>query len=204
MPTPYRINIPYQSDRRRYGKSSPLVLTRDTKQIAALGGIDLKILSVEEIRGFMMDNQLGIDCSGFAYQMLSYLTKKIGKGSLRMNGFPKPSNTNVAIFASDKFSYPIDSVQEVQPGDLIVFNRGAGQRAHMLVVMEKFDSEIVYSHSTGTASITGVQSGKIQIIDPKGGLQSQEWGHDLKDGGSLKDYFDPKAGDSVRRLRILG
>ena len=41
VPTPYRINVPFQPDRRLYGKSDAKQLTQDSKDISQEKGFDL-------------------------------------------------------------------------------------------------------------------------------------------------------------------
>lgn len=203
IPTPYRVNLPFQPDRRKYGKFNPYKLAHDTKQIAQEQSVNLQKFSAEEIRQFMIKNQLGIDCSGFAYQMLNHLLNKLRLGNMKKNGFPKPSSTNVHLLASDKFTIPVKKATDIRTSDLITFNRGAAKLPHVLLILDKTDHEIIYAHSTGATKVNGVQIGKIKITDPQQSLKYQEWDNNLRDGGSLKAYFDETQGDGIKRLKAL-
>ncbi len=185
IPTPYRINIPYQADRRKYGKSDPQTLVSDTIQIAKEQNFDLGKASIEEIRKFMEQNMLGIDCSGIAYHVLDYLLKKSGKRSMLDNGFPKASATNVAILTSDQFSTPIE-MGNTQPGDLIKLN--SKKASHILIILET-GNNIIYAHSSGITNPTGVHTGQIE---------NGKFPDDLK-----VFSYNEKAGDGARRLKIV-
>lgn len=159
VPTPYRINIPYQKDRKKYGKSSPQTLIRHTKQFAKEQNFDLGKATAVEIRKFMIKNKLGIDCSGFVYHLLNYLLKKTGKGSLMDNGFPKASSTNVEILTNRKFTIPVDGFENVKPGDLIRLTNQYGG-FHVFLVLDR-NGVITYAHSSENGNSKGVCLEKI-------------------------------------------
>lgn len=188
VPTPYRINIPFQPDRRKYGKSDPETLVKDTLEIAKENNQKLDEMSIEEIRQFMVDNTLGVDCSGFAYHLLNLLLRTIGKESMEDNGFPKASKTNVQVLTSNDFSVPIADLSQTQPGDLIKLNSDQ-DLLHVLVVLENSDGKITYAHSSEITEVEGVHSD--QIINGQ-----------FPDELKAFSYNESK-GDGVRRLKIL-
>lgn len=187
VPTPYRINIPFQPDRKKYGKSDPKTLVSDAKQFARKQDFDLDKAAVEEIRQFMEKNQLGIDCSGFAYHLLDTILKKIGKGSLLDNGFPKASSTNVALLASDQFSNNVENLSKTKPGDLIRLNSQSAD--HVLIILKVEKGNILYAHSSGLTSTTGVHTG--EIINGQFPAELSVFS------------YNEKIGDGIRRLKIL-
>jgi hypothetical protein len=92
------------------------------------------ILSDETLKHFLVDNNIGIDCSGFVYYVLNAEYGAIGFGSLdRYLKFPyvkgifgklrakmrSVENANVTTFASDKNSRMV-TLTEVKPADIIV------------------------------------------------------------------------------------
>jgi hypothetical protein len=202
VPTPYRINLPYQKDRRKYGKFNPSKLTHDTKEVAKEQNVNLEELSVEEIRQFMIKNQLGIDCSGFVYWIADYLLNQLGKGSMEQIGFPRASSTNVELLTTDQFTIPVYKIEDIKPGDFIKFNKGGGGVPHILIILEKNPQQIIYAHSSGVSEIPGVHQGTIKITNDQTTLDQQEWPEKLNDGRLLKDSFNPTA-DGVRRLKAL-
>lgn len=192
VPASYRINIPYQEDRSRHGKSSPKVLSKDVKRLALEQNFDLEIASIQEIKKFMESNMLGIDCSGFVYHTLNYLLKKIGLGDMEKAGFPPASQTNSALLTSDKFSNPITKTSEVKPGDIIKLN-SIMEIPHSVLVLEKNGKEIIYAHSSFPE---GVKKSSIKIIDPGETIDHQDW----EDKIYIQNW---NLGDGVRRLKAL-
>jgi len=104
VPMPYRINIPPDEHPAKQGKSAPEVILKQLQEDARNQNFDLQKASMEETREFMRKNQLGIDCSGFAYRILDFLVQKIKGKSLEDFGFPHVGITNVNILTSDEFS----------------------------------------------------------------------------------------------------
>lgn len=188
VPTPYRINIPFQPDRRKYGKSDPQTLVKDTEEFAKEQNFDLQKATVAEIREFMEDNQLGTDCSGFTYHLLDFLLKKIGQGGMEKAGFPKASKSNVQILSSDQFTIPVTDLNQAQSGDLIKLN-SEGDGLHIIIIIDRQGDQITYAHSSQKTEIKGVHQEKII----KGRFPKE-----------LSVYtYNTNMGDGVRRLKIL-
>lgn len=147
--TPYRINVPYQEDRRKYGKSDPKELKNNVIQIAKEKQLDINQMSCEQILNFMKENKLGIDCSGFSYHIINYLLKKVKQTNLQEIGFPKASLANVKCFLSRKLTYKISSYKQLQPGDLVIQMReNQLGKPHMLIVLKKYKHKVVLIHSS--------------------------------------------------------
>lgn len=187
VPAPYRKNTPFQPDRSKYGKSNSATLAKDTIEIAREKDFNLESASVEEIRKFMEENWLGIDCSGLAYHLLDDLLKEIGKGGMQEIGFPKASSTNVAKLTEPEFSHKIINWDLVQSGDLIRLN--SEDADHVLIVVEAKGKTINYAHSSGATNPTGVHRGEIV---------NGQFPEDLK-----VFNYNEKAGDGIFRLRAL-
>lgn len=162
VPTPYRINLPFQPDRRKYGKPDPQTLLVNTTEAAKNQNFDLKKASVEGIRNFMRQNMLGVDCSGFPFHLLDYLLKNIGKGGMQDAGFPEASKTNVEILTSEKFTVKIPSFKEAQPGDLVRLDSNSPDGLqHCLIILEIEDGSILYAHSSSKTQVRGVHKNYI-------------------------------------------
>lgn len=188
VPTPYRINVPFQEDRRRYGKSNPEQLVTNLKEIAQEVNFDLENSSKEEIERFMKDQMLGVDCSGFVYHMLDYLLKRLNKGGMETIGFPYASQTNVTKLADEQFSYSIEA-KDLQPGDIIIMN-SEGEVKHVMIVLDKEDDQYTYAHSSEPI---GVHTAKLEVIDNQIKF--------LEDLGERR--YNPTSGDGPRRLKAL-
>lgn len=192
VPTPYRRNEigSFQKIGPEFqGKSSPEVLINTTIKLAKWQSFDLQKTSVQEIREFMIKNKLGIDCSGFAYRMLDYLSQDLNLGNLQKSaGMEHVGRTNVAKMTSDEFSIPIKDFADARPGDIIRLNSGK-KILHGVVILENNNGVITYAHSSNETSPSGVHTGKIE----ESGLPDD-----------LKNFsFQLSAGDGIRRLKIL-
>ncbi len=202
--TPYRINIPYQEDRRKYGKSDPKELKENLIEIARNKNFDLKVAKSKEIRKFMKDNMLGVDCSGFVYHCLNYLLEKTQNTTMEELGFPKASSTNALKLASNEFTVPIKDIKDIKTGDMIIFHKGSEEDiAHILLVQNATKDKITYIQSTSQGEDDGVKKNTIIITDPEKGLESQKWTEVFPDGTKRVQYFNTNSGDGVRRLKVL-
>lgn len=178
---PYRINIPPIEHPARQGKSSPEVILKQLYEDAREQGFDLKkasVESVEEVRGFMRKNHLGLDCSGFVYRMLDFLVQEAKGKPLTKLGFDHVGRTNVTMLTDSDHSIKIDP-KDLQPGDIIKTN-SLSKIPHILIVMARKDNLVTYAHSSkDSAGIT-------------------KFSEDLND-----IIYDTKAGDGPRRLKVL-
>lgn len=188
IPTPYRRNTPFQFDHSKYGKSDPQTLLKDVLKIAKQKKFDLDKASEEEIKKFMKDNLLGIDCSGFVYHLLNHLLQSLNEEDMQKVGFPKASKTNVATITSDELSTLVDDFSQTQPGDVIKLNSGE-DILHCLIILDNINNVVTYAHSSSITTPTGVHTG--QIINGR-------FPKDL----SVFNY-DTNKGDGIRRLKIL-
>ncbi|MBI4037386.1 hypothetical protein HY385_03105 [Candidatus Daviesbacteria bacterium] len=193
VPTPYRRNEvgSFQKLGPEFqGKSSPEVLTQTTKKLAKEQNFDLNKASMEEIREFMKQNKLGIDCSGFVYRMLNSLVQKVKGKSLEGFGFPHVGRTNVDRLTSDEFSIKIPDFDQIKPGDLVRLDSKALDGVpHCVIVLDHQDKIITYAHSTRQTNPNGVHMG--QIIEGKFTADLKVFLYNLGDG------------DGIRRLKIL-
>lgn len=194
VPTPYRINIPADEHPVRQGKSSPEVILAQLKKDAKDQEFNLKEASAVQIKGFMVKNRLGIDCSGFSYRMIDYLLKALNLPSLEKSGFPHVGRTNVALLTSSAHTTSIIQARLVRAGDLIKI--GSQKKIpHCMIVLDKNDQEIIYAHSSSKTKVTGVHMDKIKLVNPDLDLEHQQWEEAL--------LYNPSSGDKVARLKIL-
>lgn len=192
VPTPYRRNEigSYQKLGAEFqGKSSPETLIKTTKKLAKEQDFILDRATVEEIREFMRQNKLGIDCSGFSHRMLSFLTESIGLGSLETaSGLPHVGRTNVSRLTSDEFTVPVPEFDKTRPGDLIKFDSNT-DIPHCVIILENAIGKITYAHSCENTNPTGVHTGTID----NGNLPAE----------LAKFSYNTTLGDGIRRLKIL-
>jgi hypothetical protein len=226
------ISIPYYNNRHKQtraalraliGKGSPRDIHDEVEIILVKEGGAGAISG--NIKEFLVDHDIGIDCSGFAYYVLSAESLARGKGSLdRHLKFPlakslirkflakiRPAeNISVATLAHDKNSY-IVPMKEVQPGDMITMmspdvNSGviSAGRDHILVISQVeyqnfIPTTIHYVHSVAWPTDGeyghGVRVGQIDILDPEKSILEQNW--------SEKDALErgKNSRTEIRRLR---
>lgn len=157
----------------------------------------------ECIRQFLVDNNLGIDCSGFVtnvlqkhfYETLNVdLAKKLfitpKKNFLRwiISRLRPIEQISVGVYASEKNTMIINDLRMIQPADLIIQLKTGPNKNHnhILLITETDGNKIKYAHARAWSSEGkyghGVSQGKITITNPEKGLLEQVWeenGHPL-------------------------
>lgn len=178
LPSPLFIKCPYFNNRRvknksgirpLIGKGSPEEIVEEAKIIALREHIELKNIPPQERTKFMVENGLGIDCSGFAYHVLSaelaekdnefneksslakILKVSEGKSFIRkiISKLRPVESTNVKAFANKKVTEIVD-LFNIEAGDFIVMLNEVEN--HILVIEkteinDKGESVIEYCHS---------------------------------------------------------
>ncbi|MEK7596641.1 MAG: hypothetical protein AAB450_00820 [Patescibacteria group bacterium] len=193
-----RPNCPYFNNRRRKirgslrvvkGKGTPEEIAEEAMIDAKFARVKTSGLPAGKLKEFLIKNDLGIDCSGFAYHVLNTLCQeKTGK---KLQSFVKPlragfigallgrlrpaENIGVIAFADRKNSSAI-KISEAGPGDIIIF-LGTGKDKnynHILVItaVDRTNSDtlatrISYAHSYAWPSDGvvghGVREGEILV-----------------------------------------
>lgn len=198
--TPYRINLPFQSDRRRYGKSTAVELRQNTEQIAQEVGFDIDSASALEIADFMRDQKLGIDCSGLVYQLFDKAFKEMGYGGMEEIGFPKASLSNVALLTSPEYAIRVDeTASNLQPGDMFMFG-GKKDEWHVMMIISVDSRMIEYVDSSRYNDPDGVAKHKIRIVDQNKSVKDQEWNHVLNTGETRQSRYKTASEDGIYRL----
>lgn len=191
------INGPYG------GKGTPTEILEATLKAAKEQNMNLDKMSRVAINLFMKKNRIGLDCSGFAYQVLDFLDHDRGGDGLEntivsVNG-QGIRKVNADALTNNTNSTPLDDFSEIQEGDTIRLNGGK----HIAFVVSAKDNEIIYAHISAMTKIEGPHMAKIKIIDSEKGLEEQEWEELAKDGTNYGElYFRPNLGDGLRRLKI--
>lgn len=166
------ITCPYYTNLKReraalrvlLGKGSSQEIINETKFIAQKEDVDLDRFSVEEIYRFMVEHNLGIDCSGLVVYILKAVyqeTKKVNflRKIKIVSFFKNPwryliallrpvENISVRVLSDDKNSFLIESFKDVLPGDLMV--RANLRHVYLITETEKQDDaikRIAYVHA---------------------------------------------------------
>ena len=199
------VNCPYYNNRRAkvraglrvlIGKGSVDDIVEEATIIALREKIDLKKLDAINLKKFLVDSYLGIDCSGLAYHILDTELKTRGLGSLKKylkfpfikNPFRKlltilrpVESAGVRTVCHEQNCVTIDKIEQIQPGDLIAIIGGGEKQDHnhVLIVHEVANDKIKYTHSMQWLSDGeynhGVRQSEIQITDKNKDLLEQSW-----------------------------
>lgn len=229
----HNINCPYFNNRRLklrgglraiIGKGSPKDIVEEATIISLRDKTDLTKLSDEELKKFLVNNHLGIDCSGLAYHILDSEMQAKGLKSLqhilRRPWFKNPlrkilvklrpiENTGVGTFNHEANSFEIQ-LKDIQPGDMIIIlNAGAKQDYNHILLVHKITTNndqiavIEYTHSFQYSSDGlynhGVRQESITITDPNKNILEQNWSEP-----QMRDYARGAKEIKTKRLKNLG
>ncbi len=215
--------------RVQVGKGDPDEIVAQAREVALRQGVDLSNLSAEGIRDFLMQHNLGIDCSGFIVHVLD---AELAAQDVRLAAqlsFPEASfvrkllakmrfveNVSAAVLAHDANSVVVP-LSSIQPGDMIMLQGfdAANKHDHILLISEVayaadgMPVQCTYIHSTepttNDAYASGIAEGMIKIVDPNQPLNKQDW-KSLSDTAVARDtYTKAQAAQAcqLRRLRAV-
>lgn len=229
------ISCPYFNNRRHgvrgalrvmIGKGTPEEIVDEAMLFGLRHKVDLNNLSNEELKQFLVDHDLGIDCSGLAYYILDAKCHDTNKKNLKKyihfetkNPLRKlitllrpAENTGVLAFANDKNSKMI-SLHEVEPGDFIVIlYSGREKNFHHMVTIHQVDCKsgipavLHYTHTldwrVDGKYNHGVKQGKIEIGDVKAPLMEQKWVENSVSGEKNETFLKATEAERVELRRI--
>ncbi len=175
------------------GKGSPKEIEEEAKMIALAMRTQLDTYTEEQLRKFLVEHNLGVECSGFAYHVLDAELQSKGSSLKDVLSFPGKSfirrllaswrtieNTNVQVFADDANSTVVP-YSSAKAGDMIIM-LGTGTTHtldHILVVTEVTDGVLHYVHALNWKQDGlynhGIRHGYITMQKPAGGLLDQTW-----------------------------
>lgn len=180
------------------GKGNPEEIKEELDSIVIKNKIDTSSLSSHDLKKILVDNNIGIDCSGFVYHVLNAeslenkntpLKKRItfsGNIINKIRAYVRPvANTGVSVLADNKNS-KIINISEVLPGDFITMTylNNEDIRDHIIVIHEviyenSYPIKLHYSHSIAYAEdglySHGVRQNTIQIIDKENDIKKSTW-----------------------------
>jgi hypothetical protein len=177
--------------RATIGKGSTKDIFEETDIILKRKHIEAGTLTSETLKKLFVDNNIGIDCSGFAYHVLKKTNYSFpyagGFFRRQIAKFNPVKNINVKTFAHASNSTPIP-LRNVEPGDIITMvGNGDASRNHIVIIdqieyQNDIPSVIHYVHSMAWPSDGqyghGFHSGKIEIINIEKPLTDQIWSED--------------------------
>jgi hypothetical protein len=212
------------------GKGTPEDIVAEAQICALKEKMNIFELSSLDIRKFLVDHNLGVDCSGLVYHIIDAELQARKKTSLgRTLHFPTATNllkkiiialrptenANVYTFADNKNSLPVP-LSDIKTGDLIIL-RDTGPSHNQQHIVLIHDTEfsansiliIRYTHSIDLPGETwqehGTRQGVIQIIDPDKPLLEQRWIEREKTGtdNNFFNYANTARTIQVHRLHCL-
>jgi hypothetical protein len=135
------------------GKGNCKEIALKTVELANNQNIKLLDLTPQQIYNFQKKNKIGIDCSGFAGNLLNFYIKLQNK----CIPFENLRKISADMLTSSPISNPIKSLDDIQTGDLIRSKNGH----HVQFIIEKIGNIIFYVESK--LSRRGVHYGEITI-----------------------------------------
>ncbi|MBU6427137.1 hypothetical protein KGQ27_02760 [Patescibacteria group bacterium] len=189
--------------RARVGKGSPKDIFEEIQAVATKNHITADSLADQSLKMLLVDENIGIDCSGFAYYVLNAENGDRGKGVIdkhlhfvnckgivgKIRCSMRPAeNCDIATLANNRNSGTI-SIKEIRPGDIItmigksVTARG-DDRDHVLIIHQAdyqnfTPTKLYYTHAVAYPEDglygTGVRQGAIEITDTEKSLVEQKW-----------------------------
>ena len=177
------------------GKGSPEEIEEEATILALRKHIDLRKADPEMLKTFLVDNNLGIDCSGFVYHVLDAEMKATKGISLKkVLSFPlapppirrlltklRPvENTNVKTLAHEKNSSTV-SLSDIAAGDFITMNgsKKVGNPDHVLLVASVDGNTVSLVHSFKLPKDGkynhGIKHCSVTISNPTKSLSEQKW-----------------------------
>jgi len=214
------------------GKGSPKDIFEEMESILTKDHIKPEQISDETLKKILTDQNIGIDCSGFAYYILNALSEDSGKGSLdkhlsfvnctsiigKIRCSLRPiENCDVSTLSNDKNSHIVQN-DDIKPGDLITMNNSSNdafdrERDHILIIHQVDYQNFVpfklyYTHAVAYPEDgiygTGIKQGTIDMLSVGKPITEAEWIEDGKTGADNRIFNRAnKSMTEVRRLNWL-
>ena len=227
--------IPYYNNRHtgmkvgmkaEKGKGSPKDIYEEIKNLIILEKIDTESMSGNDLKKLLIEHNIGIDCSAFAYYILNVESENKNKGSLDKHlSYPfsknfwrnikakmRPiENTDVKTLSHEKNSREIE-MKNIEPGDMITMinKQNTEERNHIIIPYEIdyqdfIPKKIYYTHSiawpTDGEYGHGIRDGIIEVIDINKSIVEQKWLENGKTENENYTYTRARECDTkIRRL----
>ena len=215
--------------RSTIGKGSPKEIYEEIMGLLVKDHVDPDTITTELLKKTLTDNNIGIDCSAFAFYILNAESNELKKGNLdkhlhfinchgligKIRCALRPiENCDVSTFANEKNS-KIISIKDARPSDIITMVGGPdnSDRDHILVIHQIeyqnfIPTKIHYTHAVAYPEDgiygTGIKQGLIEILDPNKSITEQIWTENDKTGEENRIFVRAhKSQTTLRRLNVL-
>lgn len=229
-----RVNAPYFNNQRSkvraglavmVGKGTPEEITLETTVQARATNFPITTASEAELKKFLVEQNLGVDCSALAYHILAReVTHKTKKNLAAQLFFPQAKNLfrkliikarptqniSVAVLGDDHNSRVVTK-PEIQAGDLIfMWNTGLDKKLnHVLLVTEVHKNTVTYIHSFRWRNEGqfdhGVRTGTIAWTNSESSVLDDVWTEKNITGPENDTYQHAREAEriEIRRLNLL-
>ncbi len=207
------------------GKGTPQEILEEARIIATQYKQDIfTFTDPEQIRKFLIEHRLGIDCSGFITGVLKeeyaakgadltkriFITPKTNVLRWLISRLRPVEQISVNVYANDKNTEIIYNLSEIKAGDLIVMLKTGPNKNHdhILLVTETNGNVIQYAHARAWSSEGryghGVAAGTITLTEPDKSILYQTWEEKNKTNEDSETFIEAKQATilQIKRLRF--
>lgn len=193
---PYYMNLQRSKDlRAMVGKGTPEEIEMEARIWEKLKGVSFSDMNEDQIREFMVNRGIGVDCSGFVAHVINAVSRDVLKNNIWK--YFKPFNKSLLGKISYKLK-PIEklgadiltneenaieiNINDVRPTDVVRLKWKKKNSHHILLITKTIKDEngqiktIEYTHSIPFyGNESGIKNGQINILDIDKPLEQQEW-----------------------------
>jgi len=202
------------------GKGTPEEIVEEAEIIAKKKNINLEEINAEETKQFLVEKNIGIECSGFITNVLFEKYKDSNINFFKKIHIPTKNiwrkiisrmrpveNINVLTYFDEHNSHEVKKLEDVKSGDLIIMLQTKNlERNHIILITDKNNDKIKYVHATRWSSEGkhnhGIRRGKIKITDPTKNILDQIWIEKEKTGEDNETYTEAKTAKTLQIKRL--
>ncbi len=227
-----KVSCPYFNNRRAkvrgglrvlIGKGTPKDIVEEARLITLREKIDITELDKENLKKFLVDHNLGIDCSGLAFHVLNTELKGRLKKQVKLPYIKNPlrkllaklrtvENVGVHTLAHESNSKEVE-LKDIKPGDLvIILQSGTNKKLNHILIIHQVDyknNDPKTIHCTHSFQWSvdgkynhGARQCKIRVIHTNRGLLEQEWTEQDKTGSENGTYTHAKQAEELKISRL--
>lgn len=223
---PYYMNVRGNKDlRAMVGKGLPEEIELEAQIWEKVKGVSFEDMSKKEIKEFLIERSIGIDCSGFVVHVLNtwYVAENNSsiwmsftlphKNILRKLAYRlKPVEKLGADIITNTENATEIAINDVLPGDVVRLKWKKKNSHHILLItqVDKHEdgtvAKLTYTHSIPVyGEESGVKTGEIEITNINKPLEEQNWLEKDKSGvaHTFEGYMIQKEDNGLRRINAM-